>query len=76
MSLLLVVKSQGVKKIIWHITIARCTKLYALNAAKNVKSPSNLTAQDPFIAGNALLREDPKDQALVAEDIKQPKYSL
>jgi hypothetical protein len=37
---------------------------YALIVGKNVKSPSNLTEADPYIAENAILNEDPR------EDIK------
>jgi len=59
---------------------AKCTRQYALIVGKNAKFPSSLMAQDPYTAESALLREDPKDQALVAEDrledIRQGLQSL
>jgi len=40
------------------------TRLYAPTVVKNVRFPSNLTEADPYIAENAILNEDPR------EDIK------
>ena len=42
----------------------KCTRLYALIVVKNVKFLSNLTEADLYIAENAILNEDPR------EDIK------
>jgi len=48
----------------------KCTKRFAPIVVKNVKSPSNLTAQDRYTAESALLREDPKDQIGHIEDTR------
>jgi len=54
-------------KTIWKDV--KCTKQFALIAVKNVKFPSNLTAQDQYTAESALLKEGPQDQIGHIEDI-------
>jgi hypothetical protein len=36
-------------------------RLYVLTVVKNAKSHSNLTEADPYIAENAILNEDPRE---------------
>ncbi len=48
---------KGVEIVKWQRK--KCTRQFALNAERNVKSPSNLTQADLFTVESAGLREEP-----------------